>query len=180
MPNLFGLGFTPDGEILSYDAYGPSSMPGDLTPPEPELTMKGNPKKKASFAEGPGPQEPRQLASAKAGKSSKSFYFYGSHKKFESFKVDPPPEPPVDNTATAAGEASAEPKSSAGDKSTELRSAEATDAGADSVAKDTVASSEGVAERPGPKGTSMDAGCVIAPRGDKRSRSNNPPPVEQI
>jgi len=145
-------------------------MPGDLTPHEPELTKKGKPKKKASFAEGPGPQKPRRLASAKAGKSSKSFYFYGSHKKFESFKVDPPPEPPVDNT---------EP--SAGDKGTALRSAEATDAGADLVAtKGTVDSAEGAAERPGPKGTSMDAGYVIAPKGDKRSRSNNSPPVEQI
>jgi len=157
-------------------------MPGDLTPPEPELTKKGKPKKKASFAEGPATQKPRRLASAKAGKSSKSFYFYGSHKKFESFKVDPPPEPPANDTTTAsaAGEASAELKPSADDQTTGSITAEATDTTAGLTAKASDTSANGAADRSGPKGTSMDAGSTVAPKGDKRNRSSNPPAVEQI
>lgn len=165
-------------------------MPEDLPPPEPVLTKKGKPTKKASFADGPKAQKPRRLKSAKADKSDAtkgSFYFYGSHKKFESFKVDPPP-PPLENaneTLAVHDEALEAPETAA--PTPDEMAAGTPDATAAPAPAETAAPApEGMAAAlvaeeawaQKPKGTSMDA--ALASKGERRAPSLDPAPVEQI
>jgi hypothetical protein len=169
-------GISPDGDILTYDAYGPGAMPEDLPPPEPVLTKKGKPTKKASFADGPKAQKPRRLASAKADKTDAtkgSFYFYGSNKKFESFKVDSPPPLPLEN----ADEAPEEPETAEPtlDETAAATPNEAVEPTPDGIAAALVADETWVQK---PKGTSMDK-MIVASK-ERRAQGLDLAPVEQI